>query len=358
MYAEIIVDIASEQVDRVFTYQVPDTLRIVPGMRVRVPFGPREKEGFVIRLKDKADYDESKIKPILAALEDYPAVLPELMELAWEIRAKCHCPLCEALRLMLPAEMRGGRVKVKTEEYVRLLIPPERIDEAIESQKRAKSRQMLIRLLSDGQAHPVEELRPMFRDVNGDTRADCQENYPMFVNMRTSQFSAWNEEALSAYREDLRSAEGEGRNLLRDKYIHMMASTDPEGYLHFLPELPPVSEEKKALVEEIWQIMLPQTIELRRKYPNVGKLGRPLLSADERNGYASVRKPGSPPRRRYRKTASSAWATPPWRRRRRTPKDSWDSGKTGRQERGPRILPGAAHFFVCQGISPSPQAGR
>lgn len=165
MYAEIIVDIASEQVDRVFTYRVPDTLNIVPGMRVRVPFGPREKEGYVIRLKDTADYDESKIKPILATLENYPALLPELMELAWEIRAKCHCPLCEALRLMLPAEMRGGRVKVKTEEYVRLLIPPERIEEAIASQKRAKSRQLLIRLLSDGQAHPVEELRPMFRDV-------------------------------------------------------------------------------------------------------------------------------------------------------------------------------------------------
>ncbi len=129
---------------------------------------------------------------------------------------------------------------------------------------------------------------PMFRDVNGDTRADCQENYPMFVNMRTSQFSAWNEEALSAYREDLLAAEGEGRNLLRDKYIHMMSSTDPVGYLHFLPELPPVSEEKKTLVEEIWQLMLPQTVELRRKYPSVGKLGRPLYSADERNGYASV----------------------------------------------------------------------
>ena len=134
----------------------------------------------------------------------------------------------------------------------------------------------------------VELEWPMFREVNGDTRADCQENYPMFVNMRTAQFSAWNGEALSAYREDLRAAEGEGRNLLRDKYIHMMASTDPAGYLHFLPELPPVSEEKKQLVEAIWQIMLPQTVELRRKYPNVGKLGRPLYSADERNGYASV----------------------------------------------------------------------
>ena len=134
----------------------------------------------------------------------------------------------------------------------------------------------------------VELEWPMFREVNGDTRADCQENYPMFVNMRTSQFSAWNEEALSAYREDLLAAEREQHNLLRDKYIHMMASTEPEGYLHFLPELPPVSEEKKELVEAIWQLMLPQTMELRRKYPNVGKLGRPLLSADERNGYASV----------------------------------------------------------------------
>ena len=134
----------------------------------------------------------------------------------------------------------------------------------------------------------VELEWPMFRVVNGDTRADCQENYPMFVNMRTSQFSAWNEEALSAYREDLLAAAGEGRNLLRDKYIHMMSSTDPEGYLHFLPELPPVSEEKKLLVEAIWQLMLPQTVELRRKYPSVGKMGRPLLSSDERCGYASV----------------------------------------------------------------------
>ncbi len=134
----------------------------------------------------------------------------------------------------------------------------------------------------------VELEWPMFREVNGDTRADCQENYPMFVNMRTSQFSAWNGEALAAYREDLLAARAAGRNLLRDKYIHMMASTDPEGYLHFLPELPPVSDEKRELVEKIWQIMLPQTVELRRRYPNVGRMGRPLRSADERNGYASV----------------------------------------------------------------------
>ena len=165
MYAEIIVDIASEQVDRVFTYRVPEGMSLAPGTRVRVPFGPREKEGFVIRLKDQADYDESRIRPVLSALEDYPALLPSLMELAFEIRQKTHCPLCEALRLMLPAEMRGGRVKVKTEEYARLLIPPERIDEAIQAQGRSARRRLLITLLSDGRDHSLEELRGVIRDV-------------------------------------------------------------------------------------------------------------------------------------------------------------------------------------------------
>ncbi len=165
MYAEIIVDIASEQVDRLFTYRVPDSLHIAPGSRVRVPFGPREKEGFVVRLKETADYEESKIKPLLAALEDYPALLPPLMELAQEIRARCHCPLCEALRLMLPAEMRGGRIQVKTQEYVRLTVPPERIEEAIASQKRAPKRRLLITLLSDMQEHPLDELKGMMNDV-------------------------------------------------------------------------------------------------------------------------------------------------------------------------------------------------
>ncbi|MBR1584707.1 MAG: primosomal protein N' [Clostridia bacterium] len=165
MYAEIIVDIASEQVDRVFTYRVPQGMELAPGTRVQVPFGPRMKEGFVIRLKERADFDESRIKNVAARLEAYPALLPPLMALAEEIRQKAHCPLCEALRLMIPAEMRGGRIKVKTEPYARLLIPPDRIDEAIQAQKRSKKRQLLITLLSDGQAHPLEELRGMIRDV-------------------------------------------------------------------------------------------------------------------------------------------------------------------------------------------------
>lgn len=165
MYAEVIVDIAAEQVDRVFTYRVPEGETILPGTRVSVPFGRMEKEGFVIRLKETPDYEESRIKTILSVLEPYPAVLPKLMDLAFEIRERSHCPLSEALRLMLPAEMRGGRIKVKTEACARLLIPGDRIDEAVAAQNRAPKRRLLLTLLSDGEWHPVEELRGMIRDV-------------------------------------------------------------------------------------------------------------------------------------------------------------------------------------------------
>ena len=76
MYAQVIVDIASESVDRVFTYRVPEGMNIVRGMRVSVPFGPRSAEGYVLGLSDTAQLDESRIKAIRQPLEDYPALLP------------------------------------------------------------------------------------------------------------------------------------------------------------------------------------------------------------------------------------------------------------------------------------------
>ena len=160
------MDIASEQVDRVFTYRVPDAFSrmIFQGSRVRVPFGFREKEGFVVRLKEQADYDLSRVKDIIAPLENYPALLPQLMELAQEIKSKTHCPLCEALRLMLPAQMRGGRVKVKKETCLQLNFPASQAEEAIDKQGRAASRKMILAALSDGQVHTLEEIRALVKN--------------------------------------------------------------------------------------------------------------------------------------------------------------------------------------------------
>ena len=78
----------------------------------------------------------------------------------------------------------------------------------------------------------------MFRTVNGDRYVDCQQDPETFAGMRTAQFRAWPPEALRSYANDLAEAKRAGRNLLREKYIRMMRSTEPETYALLRRELP------------------------------------------------------------------------------------------------------------------------
>ena len=158
MYARVIVDIAHEAVDRVFSYRVPDGMELCAGMRVQVPFGHQFKEGYVLGLSGTVPVEESRVKAVIAPLEDYPALLPQMLELAEEIKKNTHCPLAEALRLMLPAEMRGGRIKIKTEACVRLIISGEELQRALSECKNARKRRLLLEMLSDGKLQPVSEI--------------------------------------------------------------------------------------------------------------------------------------------------------------------------------------------------------
>jgi len=163
-YAQVIVDIAVSDTDRVFTYRVPEGMALLPGTRVEVPFGPRQLEGYVLALTEETQLPSERIKPVTAPLEDYPALLPPLVELAREISARRHCPLALSLRLMLPAEMRAGRVRVKTELAARLKIPGEEVQAAVKAETRSPKRRLLLQLLSDGLPHPVGELKALVRD--------------------------------------------------------------------------------------------------------------------------------------------------------------------------------------------------
>ena len=68
MYANIIIDITHEKLDRIFQYSVPPELEgtLRTGMEVIVPFGRGNKEtkGYVVGLCDRADYDADKIKSV------------------------------------------------------------------------------------------------------------------------------------------------------------------------------------------------------------------------------------------------------------------------------------------------------
>ncbi len=110
MIAEVIVDLVHAEVDKIFDYSFTDC-RITYGSRVIVPFGKTVIEGIVIGVKDKSNYDNSKIKSVYRLLEETPALTPETLELAKFVAKSCYVSLAGALRLFLPAEMRKGKVK-------------------------------------------------------------------------------------------------------------------------------------------------------------------------------------------------------------------------------------------------------
>ena len=122
MFAKVLVDVAHSNVDRLFTYQLQEDSDIALGQRVLVPFGAgnRAIEGFVLELCNEAPDAALSIKRIIKAMEPYPALTGEQITLAKWISKSYHCLLVEALRLMIPAQLRGSRVKEKTERIVRL----------------------------------------------------------------------------------------------------------------------------------------------------------------------------------------------------------------------------------------------
>ena len=139
-FCQVIVDINHTDVDHVFTYRVPAGLDVCPGMRVHVPFGPRKLEGVVVEMAADCDLPPERVKDICDTLEDYPAVLPPLLELAKEIQRTSFCTLAVALRLMFPAQMRGQRIREKQQEVAVLTVAPDVLGQVIAAQVRAPKR--------------------------------------------------------------------------------------------------------------------------------------------------------------------------------------------------------------------------
>ncbi len=141
---EVIVDIAHANVDRLYSYTIPDEIRVYPGSHALVPFGSgnRQREGFVIRVhgaveetaasKEGDSPSPAVLKPLLRVIEPYPILTPEQIELAFWIQKSYYCLLVDALRLMIPSQLRGSRVKEKIERTIRLA-DPDAIDDQMRS---------------------------------------------------------------------------------------------------------------------------------------------------------------------------------------------------------------------------------
>ena len=107
------------------------------------------------------------------------------------------------------------------------------------------------------------------RTENEGGRASCQGNWPMFHQMRASQFMTWPEDRV-------------GRNLVTEKYARMMASTAPDEYRERIePFIPHLSDERIARQERVITVQVAWARDFRGHYPRLGAAMRVLTTAED-----------------------------------------------------------------------------
>ena len=146
MIAEVIIDSRAKKLNRKFDYEIPKNLEdlIFVGSRVLVPFANFKtlEQGYVIRIKEKTDFEVKQI----AGLEEN---LPEdKINLARWMARKYFTNVSECMKLMLTPGTKSKdqekRVKDRTFNFVYLNIPYEEIDfEKIRGEKQKKLLQFL-----------------------------------------------------------------------------------------------------------------------------------------------------------------------------------------------------------------------
>lgn len=93
---------------RLFDYLMPDHLKLTPGQRVKVPFGRQTLTGLVVQTGVQPP-DGITLKPVLEALEPWPALPDNTVKLLnWASDYYQH-PLGECLFTALPPALRRGR---------------------------------------------------------------------------------------------------------------------------------------------------------------------------------------------------------------------------------------------------------
>ncbi|MBQ8323280.1 MAG: primosomal protein N' [Clostridia bacterium] len=121
MIAEVIVDIAAGETDRIYDYLCDDDTAV--GSRVRAPFGGKIVPGFVMRVKENSELPKERLKKVLPCTDELPALTEECLVLANKMTARYRVPKALVLRLFLPTEMRTGKVRELLRNYAEAIVP-------------------------------------------------------------------------------------------------------------------------------------------------------------------------------------------------------------------------------------------
>ena len=150
IYADIIVDISHEKVDRSFQYKVPEELqhKLQVGMVVTIPFGNgnHERKGYVIGLSDTPAFDTSRMKELTGICSSEETTEERLIALAAWMKNQYGSTMVQALKTVLPVR---EKVKAKEKRYIILNVSEEEAEKTVGKLEsgRCKARARLVRAL-------------------------------------------------------------------------------------------------------------------------------------------------------------------------------------------------------------------
>lgn len=144
-YANIIVDISHEKVDRTFQYKIPEKLkgRLEEGMCVQIPFGmgSHMRQGYVVEITDQAEFPDEKLKTVAGIVTDSVPVEADAVRLAAWMKDTYGSTMIAALKTVLPVK-RAMKQKEK-KKITRLLSTEETrslLGECMRKHQTAKAR--------------------------------------------------------------------------------------------------------------------------------------------------------------------------------------------------------------------------
>ncbi len=170
MIAEVILNSNAKQLNKVFDYEIPQTLvtKVKIGTRVFVPFANRKQleEGFVVNIKQTSEY---KVKQLLS-IDENECIDKNNINLAKWMAKRYFCNISDCIKLMLPpgttTKIIKNRIKEKQVNFVYLKKEIEEIEQDIENKKIKSEKQIrAIKFLKENDGALTTELKD-FADVS------------------------------------------------------------------------------------------------------------------------------------------------------------------------------------------------
>ena len=124
LIAGVLVEISNKNVDKIFDYKIPDDLisDIRVGIRVLVPFGRMNLEGFVLEIKDKST-SNAELRSITSIVDKDIVLNEELLKLGVDMQKETLATLISCYQVMLPKALKaqhGSVVNIKYDTLYRL----------------------------------------------------------------------------------------------------------------------------------------------------------------------------------------------------------------------------------------------